>query len=320
MANKNESNPDVYCLLGPTASGKTDLAVELVQLHPFEIISVDSAQIYRGMDIGTGKPSKKALNVAPHRLVDIKDPSESYSAAEFKRDATREISSIVDSGKVPLLVGGTMLYFRVLRDGMAELPRANKKIRQDIEETAKNHGWVEVHRQLAKVDPDAAARIHLNDPQRLQRALEVFLVSGKKMTDFFNEEKNRPGDKNKQSFNFHFFGIQPADRVVLNSVIERRFAKMLENGLIAEVELLYERGDLTKKMPSIRSVGYRQIWDYLAGNSVYHEMVERSTAATRQLAKRQSTWMKSWAKLNLLTDCRNQARDHILKYVETGSI
>ena len=321
MVNKDQRKPDVYCLMGPTASGKTNLAVELVRQHPFEIISVDSAQIYRGMDIGTGKPRKETLKIAPHRLLDIKDPIEAYSAADFRRDATREISSIIDSGKVPLLVGGTMLYFRILRDGMADLPSANIKVRQEIEEMAKNLGWAEVHRQLAKVDPAAAARIHLKDPQRLQRALEVFIVSGKSITDFYSEEaEKRSSNQNNQSFNLHFFGIQPLDRVVLNSMIKDRFDKMLKDGFVAEVESLFRRGDLTEKLPAIKSVGYRQVWRYLSGQSDYREMVEKSTIATRQLAKRQLTWMKTWDRLNSLTLCGVKARDHILNYVETVSI
>ena len=224
MANKNQRKQDVFCLLGPTASGKTSLAVELVKCFPFEIVSVDSAQIYRGMDIGTGKPSKTNLAIAPHPLHQIRDPLESYSAADFRTDAIGEIWSIVDSGKVPLLVGGTMLYFKVLRDGLADLPRANSQIRRDIEKIAAKHGWAEVHGQLAKVDPGAAASIHPNDPQRLQRALEVFLISGKKLTDFYSEEaKNRSDNKNTQPFNLHFFGIQPEARTVLHRAIEERF-------------------------------------------------------------------------------------------------
>ena len=289
--------------MGPTASGKTSLAVELVKQYPFEIISVDSAQIYRGMDIGTGKPSKATLKVAPHRLLDIKDPIEAYSAADFRRAATREISSIIDSGKVPLLVGGTMLYFRILRDGMADLPKANNLVRKDIEVIAKNHGWDEVHHHLARVD------------------LEVFLVSGRRVTDFYSEEaENHPGNRNNQSFNLHFFGILPVDRVVLHKVIADRFDKMLREGLIAEVELLYQRGDLTDKMPAIKSVGYRQVWQYLSGQSDYSVMIEKSVIATRQLAKRQSTWMKSWDRLNTLTDCGGKARDHVLNYVEVASM
>ena len=220
MAGKNQRKPDVICLMGPTASGKTNLAVELVKLHPFEIINVDSAQIYRGMDIGTGKPSQATLTVAPHRLLDIRDPAELYSAADFQIDAIREIFTILKSGKVPLLVGGTMLYFRVLRDGLADLPKANQKVRQDIETMAKNHGWERIHSQLALVDPEAAARIHPKDPQRLQRALEVFLLSGKRLTEFFNEEAEKRSDgQKKQPFNFHFFGIQPPDRTVLHNKI-----------------------------------------------------------------------------------------------------
>ena len=188
--------------MGPTASGKTNLAVELVKQYPFEIINVDSAQIYRGMDIGTGKPSQATLKAAPHRLLDIRDPAELYSAADFQIDAIREIFAIIKSGKVPLLVGGTMLYFRVLRDGLADLPSANQKVRQGIEIMARNHGWERVHSQLALVDPEAAARIHPKDPQRLQRALEVFLVSGKRLTEFFTEEaEKRLYGQKKQTFN-----------------------------------------------------------------------------------------------------------------------
>ena len=266
MAGKNQRKPDVICLMGPTASGKTNLAVELVRLYPFEIINVDSAQIYRGMDIGTGKPSQATLKVAPHRLLDIRDPAELYSAADFQIDAIREIFTILKSGKVPLLVGGTMLYFRVLRDGLADLPKANKKVRQDIEMMAKNHGWERVHSQLALVDPEAAARIHPKDPQRLQRALEVFLVSGKRLTEFFNEDAEKRSDgQKKQPFNFHFFGIQPPDRTVLHREISKRLDQMLADGFISEVEELYSRGDLSDTLPSMKSVGYRQIWQFLSG-------------------------------------------------------
>ena len=321
MANKNQRKQDVFCLLGPTASGKTSLAVELVKCFPFEIVSVDSAQIYRGMDIGTGKPSKANLAIAPHRLLDIRDPLESYSAADFRTDAIGEIWSIVDSGKVPLLVGGTMLYFRVLRDGLADLPRANKQIRRDIETIAAKHGWAEVHDQLAKVDPDAAASIHPNDPQRLQRALEVFLISGKKLTDFYSEEaKNRSGNKNTQPFNFHFFGIQPGARAVLHQAIANRFNDMLDNGFVAEVEQLYIRGDLNEALPAIKSVGYRQIWRYLSGEGDYEQMIQRGIIATRQLAKRQCTWLRNWDELREVQGFSNKTRDTILNYVKSTSI
>ena len=321
MAVKNQRAPDVFCLMGPTASGKTNLAVELVKLHPFEIINVDSAQIYRGMDIGTGKPCQATLKVAPHRLLDIRDPAELYSAADFQIDATREIFTIIKSGKVPLLVGGTMLYFRVLRDGLADLPKANKKVREDIEIMAKNHGWDRVHSQLALVDPEAAARIHPKDPQRLQRALEVFLVSGKRLTEFFTEEaEKRSYGQKKQSFNFHFFGIQPPDRAVLHDAISKRLNQMLADGFVAEVEKLYKRGDLSDSLPSMKSVGYRQIWQFLSGELAYREMVDKSTVATRQLAKRQYTWLRSWPSLNTLTDDGLQSRDKVLNYCKSISI
>ena len=321
MADKNQRTPDVFCLMGPTASGKTNLAVELVKQHPFEIVNVDSAQIYRGMDIGTGKPNQATLKAAPHHLLDIRDPVELYSAADFQRDATREIFKIIKSGKVPLLVGGTMLYFRVLRDGLADLPKANKKVRQDIEMMAKNHGWEKVHSQLALVDPEAAARIHPKDPQRLQRALEVFLVSGKRLTEFFNEEaEKKPYDQKKRPFNFHFFGIQPPDRAVLHDVISKRFDQMLADGFIAEVQKLYDRGDLSVRLPSMKSVGYRQIWQFLSGELDYKEMVEKSTVATRQLAKRQYTWLRKWPSLKTLTDDGLQSRDKVLNYCKSVSI
>tara|TARA_B100000579_G_scaffold420932_1_gene421171 strand:- start:1653 stop:2618 length:966 start_codon:yes stop_codon:yes gene_type:complete len=321
VAVKNQRAPDVFCLMGPTASGKTNLAVELVKLHPFEIINVDSAQIYRGMDIGTGKPCQATLKIAPHRLLDIRDPAEFYSAADFQVDATREIFTIIKSGKVPLLVGGTMLYFRVLRDGLADLPKANKKVREDIEIMAKNHGWDRVHNQLALVDPEAAARIHPKDPQRLQRALEVFLVSGKRLTDFFTEEaEKRSYGQKKQSFNFHFFGIQPPDRAVLHDSISKRLNQMLADGFVAEVEELYKRGDLSDSLPSIKSVGYRQIWQFLSGELAYREMVDKSKVATRQLAKRQYTWLRNWPSLNTLTDDGLQSRDKVLNYCKSISI
>jgi len=321
VADKNQRKPEVFCLMGPTASGKTNLAVELVKQHPFEIVNVDSAQIYRGMDIGTGKPNQETLEAAPHHLLDIRDPAEPYSAADFQIDATREIFTIIKSGKVPLLVGGTMLYFRVLRDGLADLPKANKEVRQDIEMMAKNDGWEKVHSQLALVDPEAAARIHPKDPQRLQRALEVFLVSGKRLTEFLTEEAEKKlyGQK-KQPFNFHFFGIQPPDRAVLHGEISKRFDKMLADGLVAEVQGLYDRGDLSDNLPSIKSVGYRQIWQFLAGKFAYQEMVDKSTVATRQLAKRQYTWLRSWPDLNILTDDGLQSRDKVLNYCKSISI
>ncbi|MCH7816085.1 MAG: tRNA (adenosine(37)-N6)-dimethylallyltransferase MiaA [Proteobacteria bacterium] len=287
--------------MGATASGKTAMALELVRRHNFQIISVDSVQVYRGMDIGTGKPDAATLEIAPHRLIDIRDPSEVYSASEFRADALTQIAEVLAAGDTPLLVGGTMLYYKVLRDGLADLPRADAEVRTDIEALAEAEGWGAVHRQLAKVDPESAARIHPNDPQRLQRALEVFLVSGKSMTQLHAEDKaGVAGSAHSLSFNLHFFAIQAQDRAVLHHQIERRFLQMLHDGLVAEVEVLYQCQALNSLLPSIKSVGYRQVWQYLAGDLNYDAMVEKGIIATRQLAKRQLTWLRSWENLQSL--------------------
>ena len=301
------------CLMGPTASGKTALAIELVQRLPLEIISVDSAQIYKTMDIGTGKPDAKTLTLAPHRLIDFLDPLESYSAARFCEDARREMADIRASGKVPLLVGGTMLYFKALRDGLASMPAAHEQVRADILSRATAGGWAAIHAELAAVDPVAAARIHPNDPQRLQRALEVFLVSGRSLTDWQATQSPLPdgGDA------FVFLSIQPVDRSVLHQRIERRFRQMLEDGLVGEVEALYARGDLGPELPSVRSVGYRQVWQYLSQEIGYDGMVERGIIATRQLAKRQITWLRSWPSLqNFDSDDKNLI-DGVIRSIET---
>lgn len=282
--------------MGPTASGKTNLAVELVQQAPLEIISVDSAQVYRGLDIGAGKPEADILDKAPHRLIDIRDPSETYSAADFRKDVLIEIADIQSKGRTPLLVGGTMLYFKALRDGLATMPEANEKIRDDILELANDKGWQAVHDRLAEVDPESAARIHPNDPQRLQRALEVYELTGKSMTALHNEgnsEQDLP-------FNLQFMAISPNQREILHEKIALRFKQMLEDGFVDEVKQLYNRGDLNTNLPAIRSVGYRQIWNYIAGVYNYEEMQDKALAATRQLAKRQLTWLRSWPDLQLL--------------------
>jgi tRNA dimethylallyltransferase len=286
----------VICLMGPTASGKTALAIELVQRFPMEIISVDSAQIYRGMDIGTGKPDAATLKLAPHRLIDFLDPAESYSAARFCVDARREMADIRARGNIPLLAGGTMLYFKALRDGLAQMPAANEQIRADILAKASAEGWAAVHAELALVDPVAAARIHPNDPQRLQRALEVYRVSGRSLTDWqFAGRAEAGADRSERMM---FLSIQPAERSVLHDRIAVRFRKMLDDGLVDEVGLLRARGDLHEGLPSIRSVGYRQVWQYLGAEYGYDAMVERGIIATRQLAKRQITWLRSWSSLH----------------------
>ena len=307
--------------MGPTASGKTGMALELVERFPFAIINVDSAQVYRGMDIGTGKPDKATLSRAPHRLIDIKDPSEAYSAADFREDAIQEVGNVLTLGKTPLLVGGTMLYFKVLRDGLAAMPHADVETRNEIEALADEKGWEEVHHKLTEVDPESAHRIHANDPQRLQRALEIFLVSGKTMTQLHaaeQEAKSKNGDS--PPFNLHFFAIQPEDRNVLHQQIADRFQQMLRDGLVNEVNSLFQRGDLHEMLPSIKSVGYRQVWQHLAGELSYDEMVEKSIIATRQLAKRQLTWLRSWDNLRSLRDPSSESMDTVLKYMETISI
>lgn len=290
---------DAVCLMGPTAVGKTALAIDLSQRFPVEIVSVDSAQVYRGMSIGTGKPSAEELSLAPHHLIDVVEPFQSYSAAKFCRDALRLIKEIKARGRIPFLVGGTMLYFRALKDGLAVMPIADQSVRSDITLMAEKEGWDAVHARLKDVDPASAARIHRNDSQRIQRALEVFIVTGKSMTRLQEDSKRvlQPAPS------LMFFSIQPEDRSVLHSRIECRFYKMLEKGLVDEVVALRERKDLDSTMASMRVVGYRQIWSYLDKALTYEDMVGKSIAATRQLAKRQLTWLRSWNELN--TSCND---------------
>jgi tRNA dimethylallyltransferase len=284
--------PPAICLMGPTASGKTRIAVELARHYPVEIISVDSALVYRGLDIGSGKPDRETLALAPHRLIDIRDPSEPYSASDFRGDALVQMQDILDKGRIPLLVGGTMLYFKVLRDGLARMPSATPEIRASIEALAREQGWAAVHARLQAVDPESAARIHPNDPQRLQRALEVYEASGRTMTELHRSHPT--GQVEDLPCELLFVGLVPADRARLHALIEQRFLAMLAAGLEEEVRALMDRGDLDVRMPAIRSVGYRQVWGYLAGEYDRATMVEKGVAATRQLAKRQLTWMRGW--------------------------
>lgn len=285
---QSNDKPKAIFLMGPTASGKTALAIALRQQLPVEIISVDSALIYQGMDIGTAKPTAQELALAPHRLIDILDPSKPYSAADFRRDALDAMHEINASGKIPLLVGGTMLYFKALLDGLSPLPSADAKIREQIETRAKQEGWDVLHQELLSIDPIAGARIHPNDPQRLSRALEVYLISGKTMTEL----TKIAGDS--LPFNAYQFAIAPADRKILHERIEKRFLQMIEAGFEQEVQALYQRDDLHVDLPSIRCVGYRQMWSYLAGEIDHDEMIYRGVCATRQLAKRQMTWLRGW--------------------------
>ncbi|MCG6382343.1 tRNA (adenosine(37)-N6)-dimethylallyltransferase MiaA [Vibrio fluvialis] len=286
--------PLALFLMGPTASGKTDLAIRLRQKFPVEIISVDSALIYKGMDIGTAKPDQDELALAPHRLIDIFDPSEAYSAADFRRDALREMQAIVEQGKIPLLVGGTMLYYKALLEGLSPLPAADPEIRQQIEQEAQQLGWAALHEQLRQIDPISAERIHPNDPQRLSRALEVYRISGKTLTELTQTKGEALPFRVKQ------FAIAPKERAELHRRIELRFEKMVEAGFEDEVKALYARKDLHPDLPSIRCVGYRQMWDYLDGNCTLDEAIFRGICATRQLAKRQITWLRSWDDLTWL--------------------
>lgn len=289
-------NNKIICLIGPTATGKTLISLELASKFSLEIISVDSALIYREMNIGTAKPSLDILASIPHHLINIKDPAESYSAAEFCHDANLLIRKIHERGKIPLFVGGTMMYYRSLQQGMADLPPANLAIRLEIDQRAADLGWPALHAELAKIDVLAAQRIHPNDPQRIQRALEVFYISDKPLSEFFTNQLSV-----LDLYEHLNLAILPNDRQLLHNRIATRFHQMLEEGLIEEVEQLRSRGDLNLDLPSMRSVGYRQVWQYLQDDFDYMTMQEKGIIATRQLAKRQITWLRSFEDLNLLT-------------------
>lgn len=282
--------PLAICIAGPTASGKTALALALCEHFPCEIISVDSTLVYRGMDIGTAKPSLAERASVPHHLIDIRDPADPYSAADFRRDALRLMDEISARGRIPLLVGGTMLYFKVLREGIAEMPPADPEVRALILADAERLGWPALHAQLAAVDPIAAARIHPHHSQRIQRALEVFRIGGVPLSELQRRQQQAELDHALIAF-----ALNPADRSVLHRRIEVRFRQMLAQGFVEEVEVLYRRGDLLPDLPSMRAVGYRQVWDYLAGATDYDTMVELGIIATRQLAKRQLTWLRAWS-------------------------
>lgn len=306
------SLPPIVCLMGPTASGKTDLAVSLLESLPLDIISVDSVMVYRGMDIGSAKPDAETLAVAPHRLIDICDPAESYSAARFRDDALREVAEIRAQGRIPLLVGGTMLYFRALLYGLSLLPSADAETRARLEAEAEAEGWASLHRRLAEVDPAAAARIHPNDPQRIQRALEVYELTGTPLSEL---QRTQQADQ-PLACPVIKLAVAPADRTILHERIARRFEGMLQIGLIEEVERLRQRGDLHLDMPALRAVGYRQVWEFLAGSLNYTEMMERGIIATRQLAKRQFTWLRSEPELVLLDSLDSRLREKTLNFIE----
>ncbi len=303
--------PVAICLMGPTAAGKTALAMALVEQGGCEIISVDSGMIYRGMDIGTAKPSAEELQRAPHRLIDIRDPAEAYSAAEFRADALAAMAEITAAGRTPLLVGGTMMYFKVLRDGLAELPDADPVIRARLDAEAAAHGWPHLHQRLQVVDPLAAARIPPMDSQRLQRALEVWELTGKPLSQWHAEQVA----PEPLPYDLRWLAIAPPERAVLHGRIADRFDQMLAQGLIAEVAGLKARPDLHLGLPSMRAVGYRQVWEYLDGQYGRDELREKGIAATRQLAKRQLTWLRSFGELLWLDpadpDLLSQTRRHL---------
>ncbi len=282
---------EAVALTGPTGAGKSEWAARLAEELlaegvPVEIVSVDSALVYRGMDIGTAKPDAALRARVPHHLIDILDPAESYSAGRFVADCTRLIGEIRGRGRAPLLVGGTMLYLRALLEGIADLPRGSDELRRSIDERAAREGWPRLHAELASLDPEAAARIHPNDPQRIQRALEVCYLSGRPLSQLQRARSPLPARLAR-------FALAPADRAALHRRIARRLSRMMEQGFLAEVRRLRERGDLTARHPALRAVGYRQLWAHLEGRYGLEEACERALAATRQLAKRQLTWLRS---------------------------
>lgn len=309
------NKPKVVCLMGPTASGKTGLAVELAMTHDFEIVSVDSALIYKGMDIGTAKPEADILAKAPHRLIDMIDPAESYSAADFLSDAQREINDILTNGKTPLLVGGTMMYFNALQKGLAAMPSADAQTRAQLDEQVRHQGLVSLYQELERVDPESAKRIGDNDPQRLQRAVEVYRLTGKSMTQWWAEQESL-----ELPYDLVNIAVMPEDRSTLHKRIEQRFGMMMDAGFLAEVESLYARGDLSIDMPSIRCVGYRQLWQYLEGQDTLDNAIYKGVVATRQLAKRQLTWLRGWDELAVFDSLDHDLLAQTLKYVQSRII
>lgn len=280
----------ILCLAGPTAAGKTASTLALAKRWPIEIINVDSATIYREMDIGTAKPTPAEQALVPQHLLNIRDPAESYSAADFCTDTTTLIDQILARGRIPLLCGGTMMYYKALREGLNDLPQADQAVRAELEADAKQLGWPALHARLAEVDPATAARLAPNDSQRIQRALEIWRLSGQPMSVLLQQQKSQPIGTPRH---FITLSLEPSDRLALHRRIALRYELMLEQGLMDEVERLYARGDLHPGLPSIRCVGYRQLWDYLDGKTGKAQAIEQAIAATRQLAKRQLTWLRA---------------------------
>ena len=304
--------PHYVCLAGPTASGKTAAALAIARARPVEIISVDSALVYRGMDVGTAKPSAAELAAVPHHLINIRDPLQAYSAAEFVQDAQTLIGQIADRGRLPLLVGGTMLYFKALFDGMDPMPQAQPALRAAIAAQAQAQGWPALHAELAKVDPVTAARLAPADSQRIQRALEVFRVSGLPLSHFHKRSTAYAPS------NVPLISLEPLDRAWLHARIAQRFDAMLEAGFLDEVRALRARGDLNPELPSMRCVGYRQAWDMLDGVGDMANLRERGIAATRQLAKRQITWLRSMPQRQVVNCQEADAAQQVLRAVENA--
>jgi len=299
VSNGINSALPVIAIMGPTASGKTGLALDIAAKVESEVISVDSALVYKGMDIGTAKPTQEEQAGVVHHLIDIIDPAQSYSVSQFVNDTNALIGDILARGKVPILAGGTMMYFNALINGISPLPKSDEKIRDEITQQAQRLGWSKLHDELRGVDPISGERIHPNDPQRITRALEVYRSTGKTLTHWQQQEGG------KCPYNIAQFAIAPADRAVLHERIATRFDLMLEQGFENEVVKLYERSDLHEDLPSVRSVGYRQMWQYLDGQLSYAEMRERGIIATRQLAKRQLTWLRGWEQVTWLDTFAN---------------
>ena len=300
-----KKSPTIICLIGPTAIGKTDLALKIASMFPIDIINVDSAQIYRGMDIGTAKPSKEILNKHPHFLIDVCNPEDTYSVGDFLFDASHQIKKSLNKNRIPLLVGGTMLYFHALINGIADLPKRDKKIRTDIEKEAEEIGWKKMHLKLKNIDPTAAEKINCNDKQRIQRALEVHELTGKKISELQTKKKN------KREFEFQVFVKNHITREDLYKKINQRFIKMINNGFVDEVSELMKRKKLTARHPSMRSVGYRQIWQYLDNDISLEKATDLAQIATRQLAKRQYTWLNNMENITKIDPQNNNILSQI---------
>jgi tRNA dimethylallyltransferase len=307
---QSSKRPLAVAIMGPTASGKTAAALAIAQQAPCEIISVDSALVYRGMDIGTAKPSQEELAAVPHHLVDILDPLDSYSVAQFRSDTLRLVADISARGKVPLLVGGTMLYYKGLADGLDDLPGADAALRAQLDQEAARIGWPAMHARLAQLDPDTAARLKPNDAQRIQRALEIHALSGRPMSELLAKR-----EKQELPFALASFALEPSDRAWLHERIARRFDLMLEAGFLDEVKALRARGDLHLGLPSIRCVGYRQAWEYLDGSIDYAAMRDTGIIATRQLCKRQLTWLRAMPERIVVDCCAPDAAQQLQRQV-----